>query len=217
MNAETDEVHWSPSTTLVDLLHELIDAATHSIDLAMFRIDLEVFGPPLVQALERGVRVRCLIDQRSIPDVNGEPAASVAELLSDRGATVCVHRSRERLFHHKVVLVDDRLLTSSGNWCEPHFTATIDHWLLSADDELVGATRRWFEQIHPTDATARAGRPVRSPRGFLPWSVALEHRTPSATRQRRRLAGLSRRRLLAAALALSAVANLTAIVSRVAW
>ncbi|MFM2308230.1 MAG: hypothetical protein RLY87_350 [Chloroflexota bacterium] len=88
-----------------------IDAATTSIDIAVFDIDLPELGQALVRAAKRGVAVRVAYDDENLTD------ARVAKLIGSlQDAQVTVRSDqREPFMHQKTAVIDGRIVWT-GSW-----------------------------------------------------------------------------------------------------
>ncbi len=119
------EVFLSPQPKEVSHLAravELIDGATRSIDVAMYSFRDSDIEAALGRAIDRGVRVRLILEKAN--EDRTDPEGSLSAGLEDAGMDV---RYVNKIMHHKFLLVDgpqDRadqasesiLMTGSANW-----------------------------------------------------------------------------------------------------
>ena len=100
-----------PASPLLGAALADLRAARASIDVAAFDFDIEVLSKALVQARQRGVLVRLVLDSENLltPEV-----AEQAGWLQQAGITVQFDR-REPFMHDKFIVVD-RAVTWLGSW-----------------------------------------------------------------------------------------------------
>jgi phosphatidylserine/phosphatidylglycerophosphate/cardiolipin synthase-like enzyme len=120
------EVVFSPSSDYMDSMLgkaiELINAADHSIDLAMYSFREKALLGELEAAVNRGVRIRVILD--SARSERSEPEGTISARIEALGIDV---RYVNKTMHHKFMIVDGRrdgtlspeqalVFTSSGNF-----------------------------------------------------------------------------------------------------
>ncbi len=88
-----------------------ITAATESIDIAVFDIDLPELGDALVAAAKRGVVVRVAYDDENLTDAR---VAKLIGALQDANITVRSDQ-REPFLHQKTAVIDARIVWT-GSW-----------------------------------------------------------------------------------------------------
>lgn len=88
-----------------------IEAATSSVDIAVFDIDLPELGDALLAAKKRGVTVRVAYDDENLTD------ARVATLIGNlQDAKIAVSPDgREPFMHEKIAVIDERIVWT-GSW-----------------------------------------------------------------------------------------------------
>lgn len=97
----------------VSRIEGAIDRATRSVRIALFTWTREDLAEALIRAYQRGVEVEIFLDRQQSRRTNRKV---VDQLMA---AGIPVRMSRGRLLHHKLMVVDDRLLiTGSANWTE---------------------------------------------------------------------------------------------------
>ena len=122
----TLEVVFSPSEhyheSMLGKAIELINAAEHSIDLAMYSFRDKGLLDEFEAAVERGVQVRAILD--SARGDRSEPEGTISARLEELGIDV---RYVNKIMHHKFMVIDGRqgerlvpeeasVLTGSGNF-----------------------------------------------------------------------------------------------------
>jgi len=120
------EVVFSPSSdyneSMLGKASELINAAEHSIDLAMYSFREKSLLDELEAATDRGVRIRVILD--SARSERSEPEGTISARVEALGIDV---RYVNKNMHHKFMIVDGRqdgrlvpeealVFTSSGNF-----------------------------------------------------------------------------------------------------
>lgn len=88
-----------------------IEAAQESVDIASFDLDLQTIARALLQAHERGVRVRLVIDDENLAD---EVVLQTTRDLAAAGIPI-VYDRRQAFMHDKFVVIDRRLVWT-GSW-----------------------------------------------------------------------------------------------------
>jgi phosphatidylserine/phosphatidylglycerophosphate/cardiolipin synthase-like enzyme len=134
------EVLDSPGERVWRRIVSLADEARESIDVCVFTVTHDPITRALVDAHQRGVRVRIVSDdEKSL-----EPGSDV-RALSDAGLEVRVDASPHHM-HHKVVIFDDTIvLTGSYNWTRAAAESNQDNVLVTDDPRAVRAYRAIFE------------------------------------------------------------------------
>jgi phosphatidylserine/phosphatidylglycerophosphate/cardiolipin synthase-like enzyme len=103
----------APGRAIIKELINDIDAATDSIDVAMYNFTLEDVSDALIHASQRGLAVRIVVDSDALDKLDLQIMKKVGiYVLGDR---------RESLMHNKFVVIDNKILwtgslnlTSSG-------------------------------------------------------------------------------------------------------
>lgn len=123
---------------------EMIDAAQHSIDIAMYSYSDSNIGDALERAVNRGVLVRFIFE--SANEDRKDPEGTMSAALEDIGINV---RYVNKIMHHKYAIIDGPLtstdnavsgilVTGSGNWSYSAGTRYDENTLiLSGCDELL--------------------------------------------------------------------------------
>lgn len=137
-------------------LQTLFAAAQQSIEVCMFHIALPTPTHPvrhllqgLVDACQRGVSVRVLVDQdrEADPYLSTVINAPAVQFLKDNGVPVRSDPA-DLLLHSKLVLIDDRqALIGSHNWSAGSFFVFDDLTLLVESPQLVAVQRQRFNEL----------------------------------------------------------------------
>jgi phosphatidylserine/phosphatidylglycerophosphate/cardiolipin synthase-like enzyme len=163
-------------------LLDRLNAATTSIDAALYDFDRPSLRDALVAAAARGVAVRMVTDdEERTPASASQPfytaiAAAGIPVLDDADAT--------RLMHDKYAVIDGRTVwTGSTNWSDNDLTRNHNNALVFDSPEVAAVYAHDFDQMFggafggaktasPTTALTYAGRPLEV--YFSPQDNALE-------------------------------------------
>ncbi len=109
------DLYFSPTEDAIDAVIAQVNAATESIDFAIFFFTDDDLRDALIAAQDRGVRIRGLWDQ-----LGSANSFSEDETLCDAGITIKVEDTIGKM-HHKFMVVDadtltPRTITGSMNW-----------------------------------------------------------------------------------------------------
>jgi phosphatidylserine/phosphatidylglycerophosphate/cardiolipin synthase-like enzyme len=100
---------------IAEALESLITKAARSIDVAVYRFNNPKLAGALAGALERGIRIRLVLDRNKY-----EESASSRALFSSRKIPFRVRYGRRgpgSKMHHKFAIIDRKVLvTGSYNW-----------------------------------------------------------------------------------------------------
>jgi phosphatidylserine/phosphatidylglycerophosphate/cardiolipin synthase-like enzyme len=121
-----DQPGMRPPSTLLNAIIADINAARQSVDLAVFDLDVPALIGALQRAAERGLTVRVVLDSENL--TAAEVAHAVSE-LEDSGINV-VFDQRSPFMHHKIVLIDRRIVWV-GSW-----NATINDTFRNNNNQL---------------------------------------------------------------------------------
>ncbi|MFY7843051.1 MAG: phospholipase D-like domain-containing protein [Rhabdochlamydiaceae bacterium] len=101
---------------LEDLL-SCIDKASQTIKVCLFTLSHPKIVSHLVQAVERGVEVSCILDRYTAKGASKQQA----EILKTKGVKLYTHTGSQ-LFHHKWALIDNtHFILGSANWTKAAF------------------------------------------------------------------------------------------------
>ncbi|TXI83971.1 MAG: T9SS type A sorting domain-containing protein, partial [Crocinitomicaceae bacterium] len=117
------ESYFSPTDNTTAQIVDEINSADFTLDIAMFTFINNDLGDAVIAAKNRGVLVRCIIENTSYlgSEYNG---------LVSAGINVVSHQSLPYDFHHKYCIIDAN--TSSSN---PTVITGSHNWTNSAEDE----------------------------------------------------------------------------------
>lgn len=135
-------------------VHELLGAAQHTIDVAMYSFSDTQTQTALIAAAARGVSVRMIFETAN--EDRKDPAGTLSAKLEDAGIDV---RYVNKIMHHKFAIIDgprtdmDRafsgtLTTGSGNWSYSAGTNYDENTMfLTGSDELMFRYQQEFNTL----------------------------------------------------------------------
>ncbi len=96
-----------------------VERSRDKIDVMMFKFNYRPLADALVEAKQRGVLVRVLVDKRSLDMKIDQLDMSVPDYLASRGIDVYVYNDVPNILHYKFVIIDDDVvLTGSQNFAQ---------------------------------------------------------------------------------------------------
>jgi mitochondrial cardiolipin hydrolase len=136
------EAHFSPGDAPLRAIVSLIEEARGSIDVCVFTVTDDRLSRVLVDAHQRGIRVRVVSDNEKALDAGSDMGRL-------RGAGIPVRLDRDEAhMHHKFAVFDRlRLLTGSYNWTRSAAEVNQENVLVSDDPRLVQPFCRAFDDL----------------------------------------------------------------------
>ncbi len=135
----------SPVTALEQALLDHLNAATVSIDAAIYDFDRPALRDALIAAHNRGVRVRIVTDDEARISDSSKPYYDV---LAAAGISVVDDGDATRIMHNKYAIMDgQRVWTGSTNWSENDLTRNHNNALAFLSDEVAEAYQNDFNQM----------------------------------------------------------------------
>lgn len=132
--ARTSTVHFSPNGGCTDECVARIAEAKQSVRVLAYSFTSRPIAAALVQAHDRGIDVRVVLDKENLRDEHSQMKA----LLAD-GVPVKVD-SKHQIMHDKVILIDGRtVLTGSFNFSLAAEEHNAENLLTDANSPLAGA------------------------------------------------------------------------------
>jgi mitochondrial cardiolipin hydrolase len=142
------KVLFSPGHDIPDALTRLLDAAQNTIDICVFTISDSRLASKLMDAHERGVKVRILSDDQKTYDQGSQVFG-----LHQAGIPVKIDHSRYHM-HHKFGVVDARVAFSgSYNWTYTASSHNQENLIITTNYDIVGQytiefDRLWEQMFH---------------------------------------------------------------------
>ncbi len=148
------EVIFTRGHSVAEEIKRLVRVTTTSVDAALYRLNTPLLARVLAESMERGVRMRLVLDRGRY-----EEADSTREILA--AAELPFRLSYGRLgrgskMHHKFVVLDDALvLTGSYNWTIESEKENFDSMMLVRHPEHVTLYRSEFEALWNNSEAAK--------------------------------------------------------------
>lgn len=137
------------------LVHELLTAAEHSVDVILYQSRFYFHYPgswsntlisDLADASDRGVRVRVVIEQADWNVDNSEGNRDVWNVLTG-GKIEILYDPVERTSHSKLLIIDDRyVVIGSTNWSHYSLDVNAEANVVIDSEKVARAFRRYFDR-----------------------------------------------------------------------
>jgi phosphatidylserine/phosphatidylglycerophosphate/cardiolipin synthase-like enzyme len=138
---------------IAEALESLLAKAGRSIDVAVYRFNNPKLAGALARALERGIRIRLVLDRNKY-----EESASTRALFSSGQIPVRVRYGRRgpgSKMHHKFAIIDGEVLvTGSYNWTLESEEQNHENLLILRNSEQLKIYQREFEILWAESAPA---------------------------------------------------------------
>lgn len=140
-------VAFSPSGAGQKLVRSALREATQSIDVLMHHLTDQDMVKELARAAERGVRVRVIVNAAD----RAEHAGRNWDRLFAAGGRIRykqVNAEQFQLMHHKLAIVDDRILVNgSGNWSGSAFFKNFETFVRYDDPRILQPFRGLYHRL----------------------------------------------------------------------
>jgi len=140
------QLYFSPTDNTTAQIVNAINSADHTLDVAMFTFINNDLGDAVIAAKNRGVTVRCIIE--NINYFGSEYAALVSA-----GINVLSHDAVANDFHHKYCIVDAMypssdplVVTGSHNWTNSAETDNDENTLIIHDETIANQYTEEFSK-----------------------------------------------------------------------
>ena len=151
MNNKYPLIKFIPEDNVILDIINKIKRAQHSILVAMFWFNYKPIADALIKASESGVKVKIFVDKRSLLymyDSENRFKMSIPEYLKNNNVKVKIYYGTKNIFHHKIVLIDSKLLIiSSFNWHHNDILHNYDFYLVIDDKKLCSTIKSWFAKL----------------------------------------------------------------------
>ncbi|XP_022318165.2 uncharacterized protein LOC111121268 [Crassostrea virginica] len=139
---ESESCSFSHEENSLGKLFRYLHQAQNSIDVCVFVITCKDLADILIQALERGVRVRVITDCEQV-DIPG------SQIWRLRSKGVAVRTDDSSFFmHHKFVIIDNKkILNGSFNWTRQAITGNQENLLVTSDPKLINLYKDRFSTL----------------------------------------------------------------------
>jgi mitochondrial cardiolipin hydrolase len=140
------ETKFARTESLADVIMDLMHEAARSIDGALYRFSHPGLAQALEEAVERGVRVRLLIDGNKYRESRITQELLAETMIPFRQAFG--RQGRGSKMHHKFVVLDQQtVLTGSYNWTHESEDENHENILILKDPAAVVAYSQEFEAL----------------------------------------------------------------------
>jgi phosphatidylserine/phosphatidylglycerophosphate/cardiolipin synthase-like enzyme len=140
------EVKFARSESVAEAIMPLLRATSRSIDAALYRLNHPRLVRALEEAVERGVRVRLVVDGNKYKE-----SRSTQELLAHAIIPFRLAYGRKASgskMHHKFVILDQQIvLTGSYNWTLESEDENYENLVILEEAQPVEAYTREFEAL----------------------------------------------------------------------
>ncbi len=124
-----------------------INASQDSIDIAAFDFDVTPIAEALIDAHERGVRVRWFTDNENGLDDDGDPGGGQFRMLQDAGIPVR-DDDRDPLMHNKFIIFDEAVVwTGSTNLTENGLFRNNNNVIIFDSPDIANFYSREFNEL----------------------------------------------------------------------
>lgn len=146
IGTSTIQLYFSPTDNTTAQIVNAINSADHTLDIAMFTFINNDLGDAVIAAKNRGVTVRCIIE-------NINYFGSEYSALVSAGINVLSHDAVTNDFHHKYCIVDAMfpssdplVVTGSHNWTNSAETDNDENTLIIHDETIANQYTEEFSK-----------------------------------------------------------------------
>ena len=150
ISCEIEKCLFNSEDDVIGEIIKTIVAATSSIYVMHFWFSWKPIADALIDAHKKGVKINVLTDQRSLvkymQDNQTTYSISVLEHLSDNGIErLAVYFNH--LMHHKIIIVDDVVLTGSLNLFKQSIYENTENIIFIKSEDVCEFYKKEFESI----------------------------------------------------------------------
>lgn len=140
------EVKFARSESVAEAIMSLLRATSRSIDAALYRLNHPRLARALEEAVERGVRVRLVVDGNKYNESRATQELLARAIIPFRLAYG--RRGPGSKMHHKFVILDQQtVLTGSYNWTLESEDENYENLVILEEAQPVEAYTREFEAL----------------------------------------------------------------------
>lgn len=138
----TGDVWFSPGSQCRDALDKHISETNLTLDICVFTITDNHLRDKILDASNRGVKVRIITDNEKMEDIGSD-----IENFSRNGIPVKIDNTKYHM-HHKFAIFDRKqLATGSYNWTRSAFTMNNENLVVLGHRKIVTSFQKEFEQL----------------------------------------------------------------------
>lgn len=138
------EVLFSPEGSIKKRLLKEVESTTSTLELAVHNITSFDMAQALLEAKQRGVKVRIIADSKQ-----AKMRSSQITYLIHQGIPVKVLGGKEKgVMNHRFAIFDGkRVITGSYGWSDPSGKRNFENILILSDSELLTSYQREFDRL----------------------------------------------------------------------
>lgn len=134
--------YFSPGTSCVDKIIASLNSVKESLDICVFTISDDVISRAIIEAHQRGVRVRIITDDEKVEDKGSDIGEFVSHQIPVKTDDSPSH------MHHKFAIFDQKtLLNGSFNWTRSASRNNNENIIVDATPHLVSAFQQTFDNL----------------------------------------------------------------------
>ena len=138
------QVYFSPGGNVQDRIIERVEASVDSIDVMCFEFTSRKLSKSLLDARDRGVRVRVLLDRSKTLEKN----SMYKSLRNGRIDVKRISAPRDGIMHNKVAIFDSNaVLTGSYNWTSGAEHYNYENAVFIDDAQLIFQYKNEFNDL----------------------------------------------------------------------
>ncbi len=142
VQAEGDEVYFSPGKSCRAAILNLIGTSVRSLDICVFTISDDFIADALIQAHKRNLKIRVITDNDKTEDKGSD-----IHRFHDEGLQVKIDDTKHHM-HHKFMVVDQKVaVTGSYNWTRSAAKFNHENLLVTRDLSVVKSFQKEFEDL----------------------------------------------------------------------
>ncbi|MBI4656754.1 MAG: phosphatidylserine/phosphatidylglycerophosphate/cardiolipin synthase family protein [Elusimicrobia bacterium] len=157
-------------TRISPVLVSAIDKTHHTLDVALYNLQLADVAQALIRAHSRGVKTRVVFDYGHVYPKTGR---EIQEVI-DSGMEVKVMKGRGKLgsMHNKYAVFDGTVLeTGSNNWSLSAENASFENMMFVFEPDIISGYQENFEWLW------RQGKPAGDPSAYIPAAGQIPYDT----------------------------------------
>ena len=145
--------YFSPGTSCVDKIIASLNSVRETLDICVFTISDDVISQAIIDAHDRGVKVRIISDDEKVEDKGSDIATFVSHQIPVKTDDSPSH------MHHKFAIFDQQtLLNGSFNWTRSASRNNNENIIVDATPHLVSSFLETFNSLWRTFIWAKQGR-----------------------------------------------------------
>lgn len=141
-NLKKSRAYFSPGTSCFDKIIASLNSARESIDICVFTISDDVISNAVIDAHERGLKVRIITDDDKADDLGSDITTFVTNQIPVKTDDAPSH------MHHKFAIFDGQtLLNGSFNWTRSAYKNNNENIIVDSTPHLVASFQSTFNDL----------------------------------------------------------------------